>query len=184
MWKLWCCGAILPLVRGKKKSFQLNARAFSIIHSNNEKYWTWVRQSNSSFTEVAELLQVWWLEVHARINFENLSTETEYAVYLIFKTTPSSYGLDTIQEASVSVGSLSRKKFVCSKPSDETSLFTQIGLPVNRPDGWMELELGQFNCDHGTSDQEVVVGFKETNDNNEKSGLIIAGIELRPIQTV
>jgi Phloem protein 2 len=53
---------------------------------------------------------------------------------------------------------------------------------VKRLDGWMELELGHIYCDDGTRDTEVAVSLMETDDENEKGGLIVAGIEVRPIE--
>jgi Phloem protein 2 len=131
---------------------------------------------------VAELLKVWWLEITARIRFDELLPETNYAAHLIFKTTPNSRGLDAFQVAMVSSGSLQWKKVVCLKPRVMRSRNKTIGLPVKRLDGWMELELGRIYCDDGTRDTEVAVSLMETDDENEKGGLIVAGIEVRPIE--
>lgn len=129
-------------------------------------------------------MKVWWLDITARIKFGEILPETNYAAHLIFKITPNSSGLDTFQEAFVSVGSLQWKKVVCLKPRLARSSNKCIGWPVERSDGWMELELelGQFYCDNGTGtgNQEVVVSLKDTDDDNKKCGLIVAGIELRP----
>lgn len=132
------------------------------------------------FTEAAELLQVTWFEIKGTLKWEQLSVETNYAAHLIFKTTQNSTGLDTFQEASVSVGSLQRKKVVSINPRLVRPRDKCIGLPIKRWDGWMEMELGQFYCDGGTG--EVVISFSENSHQNElKSGLIVAGIEVRPI---
>lgn len=128
---------------------------------------------------VAELLQDSCLEIKGKINCQKLLIEKSYAAYLIFKTTPESYGLDTFQEASVSVGNLQWKKVVCIKPSGARSPYKCVGSPGNLSNGWIKLELGQFFCDSSTG--EVVIIFKGTDDHNEKSGLIVAGIEVRPI---
>lgn len=58
-----------------------------------------------------------------------------------------------------------------------------IWLPLERPDEWMELhlDLGLFNCDDVTGDKKAEISIMETNDYIIKSGLIVAGMELRPI---
>ncbi|KAJ4781881.1 F-box protein PP2-B11 [Rhynchospora pubera] len=156
------------------------ARYLHIEHSNQRENWSWVRHSDQRFPEVAELLKVWWLEIKARISFSELSPETNYTAHLIYKTAESSTGLDTFQEATVSFGTLQWKKVVCLKPRVARPRNKCIGLPKERPDGWMELELGQFYCDDGTGDREVEVCLMETNDDVKKSGLTVAGLEVRP----
>lgn len=133
------------------------------------------------FTVVAELSKVWWLEIKATINFRTLSANTKYGAYLIYKTTPDSVGLHVLQEASVSVGSIQEKKNVCLKESRRAPRNRNVvGLPVEK-DGWMELELGQFECDNVTDDKKAEISIMETDGHNEKRGLIVAGIEIRPI---
>jgi Phloem protein 2 len=60
-------------------------------------------------------------------------------------------------------------------------------MPEKRGDGWMELELGRFYCDDNTRDREVDVTLFNPNSNNknkvkEKKGLIISGIDFRPVK--
>ncbi|XP_078150769.1 F-box protein PP2-B11-like [Carex rostrata] len=155
------------------------ARALEIEHSDDGNKWMWVPQQDSRFEEVVGLLKVHWLEIQETISFIRITAETTYAAYLIFKTTPNSICLDTLQEASVSVGDLQLKKDVCIKPRVPNPRNKCNAFPINRSDGWMELELGQFYCDgHGG---EVVVSLRDINIKNEKNGLIVAAIEVRPI---
>ncbi|KAJ1695710.1 hypothetical protein LUZ63_012408 [Rhynchospora breviuscula] len=155
------------------------ARSLEIEHSDKAENWIWIPQNDERFPEVLELLKVWWFDIKVRINFVLLSPETNYAAYLIFRTMAHSEGLDSFQEASVFSDGL-RSKIVCIKPRVAISPNDGIGLPVERPDGWMELELGQFYCNQ-TTNREVVVCLKETNGNIKKSGLIVAGVEVRHI---
>ncbi|KAJ1700314.1 hypothetical protein LUZ63_000093 [Rhynchospora breviuscula] len=169
-----------PNLRSKGAGKMFTARSLDIIHSDNTEYWIWVRPNDSRFTEVAELLKVWWLDIKARIKLKELLPKTKYTACLIFKTLPRSIGLDAFQEASISMGSLKQKKIVCLSPRVAVPL--NVGLPVRRSDGWMELELGQFYCDDNiNADQEVVVGLMETDNYNMKTGLIVGGLEVRPI---
>ncbi|XP_078150711.1 F-box protein PP2-B10-like [Carex rostrata] len=156
------------------------ARDLKIEHSEKYENWQWINDPRATrFTEVAELLEVWWFSIKARRCFLGLSPNTKYGVYLIFRTRQDSEGLDAIQKASVSVGRKGSTKYVCLKPPTATP--PGIGLPVKMSDGWMELELGQFECDIVTGDKDAVISIEETKTDNRKTGLIVAGIEIRPI---
>lgn len=51
---------------------------------------------------MAELLDVCWLDIRGTMPTRLLSLNTNYAAYLVFKTTENSYGLETVAKASVS----------------------------------------------------------------------------------
>lgn len=128
------------------------------------------------------LLGVRQLEIVARINLHELLPEAEryYGAHLIFKVTPDSEGLDTIQKALVYMDECQWTKDVCVNPKVLRPLNRCNIFPINRSHGWLELELGQFYCNGGMG-HKVVVTFEEIDARNRKSGLIFAGIELRPI---
>ncbi|KAJ4781880.1 F-box protein PP2-B11 [Rhynchospora pubera] len=172
---------LLNYFRSNRGSRMFIARSLYINHSNNRENWKWVRQRDLRFPEVAELSKDRSLDIKARIKLNELAPETNYSAHLIFKTTASPRHLDTCQEASVSLGTLQWKKVVCIKPRVTRSRNKSIGLPIERPDGWMELQLGQFYCDDSTGDREVEVCLMENNQDSEKSGFIVAGVEVRPI---
>ncbi|KAD7477437.1 hypothetical protein R6Q59_007208 [Mikania micrantha] len=86
-----------------KKCYMLAARDLSIIWGDTPRYWRWISVPESRFDEVAELMSVCWLEVHGRIDTSLLSTNTRYAAYLVYKSTPHTYGFE-YQPAEVSVG--------------------------------------------------------------------------------
>lgn len=50
----------------------------------------------SRFAEVAELIDVCWLEIRGRISSCMLLPGTHYAAYLVFKITPRSYGFELL----------------------------------------------------------------------------------------
>ncbi|CAM0942962.1 unnamed protein product [Alopecurus aequalis] len=54
-----------------------------------------------------------------------------------------------------------------------------VGLPVKRADGWMEVELGEFLNDGDDEDGEVSFSLMEIKGGHWKSGLIVQGIEIR-----
>ncbi|CAL9087715.1 unnamed protein product [Musa textilis] len=190
------------------KCYMLSARELFITWADTPQYWTWECLPESRFAEVAELIDVCWLEIRGKIESRMLSQKTTYAAYLIFRISDVSHGLGyPPQEASVKVGGHSSTKTVCLQPSDMLShmharrasaLFGYCvrcrrlmitaeaeeaeevdGAPQARYDDWMELELGEFYIDEG-DDGEVNISLLEMKGGDWKKGLIIEGIEIRP----
>ncbi|GKD12904.1 F-box domain, phloem protein 2-like protein, partial [Tanacetum coccineum] len=49
-----------------------------------------------------------------------------------------------------------------------------------RKDGWLEIELGEFYND-GSSEKEVKMSLREVDGVHLKGGLLVVGIEIRPV---
>ncbi|KAF8689997.1 hypothetical protein HU200_041632 [Digitaria exilis] len=192
------------------KCYMLSARSLCIIWGDTPQYWRWIPLTDSRFTEGAELRAVCWLEIRGKIPCNMLSQNSGYAVYVVFKMSDESYGLQyPLQEASVTIGESRISRQVCldgyqnegeddeeEVPQNHRSLrvpATRLGLrrrnrrvphgvvvhfPKKRDDGWMEMELGQFNSEDG-EDGEVSISLMETRGGNWKKGLIVQGIEIR-----
>lgn len=104
------------------------------------------------------------------------------------------YGLDTTPfETAVKVGNQVSQGTVCVCTHDEkkqqntdcnwtmpTKVFTgNEPIPSERNDGWLEIKLGEFFT--GEEDEEVKMSFLETKGFHLKAGLVIEGIEVRPL---
>lgn len=169
------------------KCYMVAARAMRIIWVDTPDYWRWIPREDSRFPTCAELLAVCWLDISGTITCRMLSGDTRYAAYLVFKMTDDCYGLDSpLQQASVSVGEGTSTHSVCLQGyvGDEENDISEEGLPPRlpheRPDGWMEVELGDW-YNHGGDDIEVRASVKETRfGGNWKKGLIVQGLEFRP----
>ncbi|KAG0454149.1 hypothetical protein HPP92_025453 [Vanilla planifolia] len=110
------------------KCFMLSARELFIVWGNTPHYWTWRSHPESRFLEVAELLNVCWLEIHGRIDTSILSRRTQYAAYLVFKSTERSIGLShPSQEVSVTLGAYISKSTVRLHQAEEAI------APMRRP---------------------------------------------------
>ncbi|PPD95311.1 hypothetical protein GOBAR_DD07647 [Gossypium barbadense] len=77
-----------------KKCYMLGARRLSIAWANTPRYWRWKRVPESRFSEVAELKEVWWLDVKGTIETKILSPNTTYVAYLVYKFSSSRYGFE------------------------------------------------------------------------------------------
>ncbi|CAK8572238.1 unnamed protein product [Lathyrus sativus] len=165
-----------------KICYMLGARSISIAWVHDERYWKWTTMPNSRFREVAELLDVCWLEFCGTINTIALSPNTEYAAYVVFNMFNPRRFQNSPVELSVFVdGGHSSTKIVCFDPNVEESSHNRVeGLqcPNVRSDGWLEIEMGEF-FNSGIENEEVQMKVLE-NDSYWKSGLIVEGIEVRP----
>ncbi|NP_001150180.1 ATPP2-B12 [Zea mays] len=173
------------------KSYMIAARAMAIIWVDTPDYWRWIVREDSRFSTCAELLAVCWLDISGCMPCRMLSGDTRYAAYLVFKMADDCFGLDSpLQEASVSVGEGGTStahwiRLQSYHVGDEENGVTEEGapprLPHERPDGWMEVELGDWYNHGGDDDLVVRASVKEARfGGNWKKGLIVQGLEIRP----
>ncbi|XAR52661.1 hypothetical protein NMG60_11020843 [Bertholletia excelsa] len=181
--------------RTGKKCYMLSARSLSITWSSNSLYWCWKPFARSRFGEAAELVTVSWLEIRGKLNTRLLSPRTAYAAYLIADVADRAYGLDSLpSEVSVEVGGKRRSRGSVylrrGGPSRRDSSVDTVRMRKrveaervlrDREDGWLEIELGEFYCDIDGGDEEVTMSLKEVKGEHLKGGLIVKGIEVRPI---
>ncbi|WVZ73192.1 hypothetical protein U9M48_021533 [Paspalum notatum var. saurae] len=81
--------------RSGAKCFMLSARALNIAWGDDPSCWVWAASPpGSRFPEVAELVDVCWLEISGKLSLSLLSPGTTYAAYLVFALADDSYGLE------------------------------------------------------------------------------------------
>ncbi|XP_073025987.1 putative F-box protein PP2-B2 [Primulina eburnea] len=136
--------------------------------------WKWITHPDSRFSEVAELTVVSWFGIRGCIKTEMLSFDTDYAAYLVFTTNSTTFGFDDVPaEAYVGIkGFEMKKRSVYLKGDTDTEFLTQ------REDGWMEVELGE--CFVKGGEDVIVMTLLEVKRLNQKRGLVIQGMEIRP----
>lgn len=162
----------------------LGARQLSITWGGNSLYWRWAPHIHSRFSEVAELLSVFWLDIQGRINTQILSPKTIYETYLVYKLANRSYGL-VFARTSIRFDN-ERDDFpwvecntVCIQPRKSVLNNQNVEFRRNRKDGWMEIKTGEFINDGG-DDGELETRIMEIERLHAKSGLLVEGIEFRP----
>lgn len=130
---------------------------------------------------MAELIFVWWFDITGKINITLLSDETLYAAYLVFKWNDSPYGFREPVEASLVLDGIETDDVQPSMVSLMQNPGSEEGQRAElRRDGWYEVELGHFFKRRGDMG-EIKMSLKETKRPFEKKGLILHGIEIRPI---
>jgi hypothetical protein len=137
------------------------------------------------FSEVAQLLDVCWLDIRGRIETNILSPNARYGAYLVYTLVDEGEepdydytGLDHPVKVSI--------RFENENEGNATNVYLLPDTPEEydgrhphmREDMWMEIEIGEFFTDqvHGM----VEMCLMEIENGNWKSGLVVHGIELRP----
>ncbi|XP_066345875.1 F-box protein PP2-B10-like isoform X2 [Miscanthus floridulus] len=171
------------------KCYMLSSRSVHITWGDYPLYWRRIYLPDSRFEEVAELIAVCWLDIAGNIERTELSPNTKYAAYLVFRLADESYGLDCpTQEARIATGDQVATRRLSMYPcttqaregeqggraEDEST----VSYPREREDDWMEVELGEFYNHQGDTG---VVGFSlvEHVQLHWKKGLMLEGIEIR-----
>ncbi|KAJ9703184.1 hypothetical protein PVL29_004813 [Vitis rotundifolia] len=173
--------------RSGKKCFMLAARDLTIVWGTTPEYWTWISELKSSFSEIAYLKAVYWLEIKGVIDACMLSPRTNYAAYLVFKLKEDSEGFENVVvKSSIKIGDEStiRRNYLKRgmrirrvwHRRELHSAEERIPYPTQRNDGWLEIELGEFLSEGG---EDIEVEITQL-DGHWKRGLMVEGIEIRP----
>ncbi|KAI3469952.1 hypothetical protein Pfo_026615 [Paulownia fortunei] len=149
-----------PDKRTGKNRFLLGAANLIMSSGDHlDHFWETKSHPKSRFSEVAELIDSWELDIQGWIKTKMLSPETLYAAYLVFGFT---------------------EKLLSFQRASEQASIVHFQPGNGRADGWMEIELGEFYVGLG-GNGEVQVQLLEMSGFG-KSGLIIEGIEFRPLE--
>ncbi|XP_075523736.1 F-box protein PP2-B11-like isoform X2 [Primulina tabacum] len=166
--------------RNRKICYMLGARRLYIAGGDNPIKWEWRPHADSRFSEIAELNDVWCIEIQCKIDIKMLSPRTFYAAYLVFGLRKWSRGLN--------VGNTTIR-FVCDNSEEDADKRARVvhlhttenrhgDKAVTRDDGWVEVEMGNFYLADAEQGEVEARLFEKT---TSKSGLIVEGIEFRPI---
>ncbi|URE05855.1 F-box protein [Musa troglodytarum] len=163
-----------------RKCLMVSSRELWFTWGGDNRYWTFTSDYESRFAEVAQLLQVCWLDLGGEITSTMLSPKTCYAAYFIFQLKENSEGFQSpAQEASISIGAHVSETTVILEPGRRRrTTDPTIQIPRTRDDGWMEIEMGEFPNDD--CKESVRFRFRQVTQMNWKRGLIVQGIEFRP----
>jgi len=129
---------------------------------------------------VAVLRAVCWFDISGKISTVSLSSETHYAVFLVFKMMNASgfHYHPTVISVGVCGGS-SNSKYVCLDLNVKDNCLRELQCPRVRSDGWLEIEMGEF-FNSGLKEEQLQIKVMETTSHIQKCGFVLEGIELRP----
>lgn len=152
------------------------------------RFWECGNVPGSRFSEASILKHDTSLKIRGKIAGVLLSQKTIYVAYLVFRTTRDSMGFDNPAKTRVSFGGIEMEtEYVYLQRPGVTSDSVQyllrhkqyLTFPRKRNDGWMEIKLGEFECNEG-DEGDVEMAFEQDNGLILYTGLIVEGIELRP----
>ncbi|KAL7158049.1 hypothetical protein ABFS83_02G117100 [Erythranthe nasuta] len=167
-------------------SLWIPARQLDITWMGDPRYWKWTRlPPPDEEEEVAELLDVCWLNIVGKVELKKLLLKTSYSAYLVFKLKEPSYGLTKATARVRFAGGAGNHPDgeVCSVFISKKKRPGERGIfPQPRGKRWMEIKLGEFFNDLGDCGLGHIVeaSLFEIQEPNWKSGLLVRGIELLP----
>ncbi|GJW36960.1 kinase-like domain, phloem protein 2-like protein [Tanacetum coccineum] len=150
--------------------------------SSNVKLFTSKPSASSRFQEVFELLPQQVFRINCTIKSHMLSPDTEYVCYLVFKLSEQFDGL----HCPVKVRDLLQRKteeagIIYLIPPSPWNIHDFIKIPRQRGDGLMEVEVWKFNSTHDLKNNCLPMNLRMTSYEGTMSGLIVCGLEFRPI---
>ncbi|XP_065852490.1 protein PHLOEM PROTEIN 2-LIKE A1-like [Euphorbia lathyris] len=148
--------------------FFLYARDLSITWSEDNRFWHWHNLSETSnvTVEVADLMNVCWLEVHGNFETIKLTPNVLYEVAFVLMLKDPAYGLED------------PVNFRLTLPNGNKQLHKENLL--TKPRGqWIEIPAGEFV----TSPEnvgEIEISMFEYEGGKWKKGLTLKGLTIRP----
>ncbi|XP_024984270.1 uncharacterized protein LOC112520203 [Cynara cardunculus var. scolymus] len=173
--KLW-----LSKVDGKK-CHMLPAKDV-LYDSSNDKFFNWKPSTESRFQEVIEVLPRQVFGIKCKIESQMLSPNTDYVCYLVFKLSERCRGL----HCPVKVRNLLHRKnkeigIVYFRFPSLWNILDTDRVPRRREDGWMEVNVWKFNSNDGIRHDSIPVNLKLISYEETMSGLVVCGLEIRPM---
>ncbi|KZV46308.1 hypothetical protein F511_19794 [Dorcoceras hygrometricum] len=164
--------------RSGKNCYLVGARELQISSVEDSQSWKWTTQPDSSserLLEVGELQAVLWLDIRCKIPSQILPQRKTYAAHLLFNLAKNCKGLESAKAV---------VRFINDEPEKDAEKRARVvhfePSENLRDDGWMELELGSFYVGQGENG-EVEARLFEKSWKFLKRGLIVGGIEFRPV---
>ncbi|PWA53497.1 protein kinase-like domain, Phloem protein 2-like protein [Artemisia annua] len=165
----------------EKKLLVLSAKAVLYKFSNVDLF-TSKQLAGSRFQEVIELLPQQVFHLNCMIKSQMLSQDTEYVCYLVFKLSENCQGLHCpVKVRDVLHKENNEAEFVYFITPSPLNINGITRVPKQREDGWMEIQLWKFNSTHEFKDDSLSIDMKFTSHEGTMSGLIICGLEFRPV---
>ncbi|GJV40818.1 phloem protein 2-like protein [Tanacetum coccineum] len=167
--------------RNSKKCHMLPAKAV-INKSLNAEYSKCQPSATSRFEEVVELQCHRAFSINCNIETKMLSTDTAYACYLVFQLPENSEGLKCPVKAQDLLNKNNKEStIIYLKAPGPVDLYRDKRVPENREDGWVEVRVWEFVYNNEIKDIYIPMELKLACLGGTMLGLIICGIEFRPI---
>nr|GLL44205.1 F-box protein At2g02240-like [Ipomoea trifida] len=172
-----------------KKCFTIAPRVLTFTGVNDPMHFITVHEGISRFAEIGVLhLSENLREICGRISCRMLSEEIQYASYLVYRTvlfgyfTPPVKGVCRFVENESREEAEERASLISLDARGDSHFLLGTFVPRNRPDGWLEVEIGSFfnvgrNPDNLGEVESIIFAM---GDFSMYLNIIVQGIEFRP----
>uniref|UniRef100_A0A251TQS5 Putative phloem protein 2-like protein n=2 Tax=Helianthus annuus TaxID=4232 RepID=A0A251TQS5_HELAN len=138
-------------------------------------------QSRCIFEDAAEILYYHEFRIKCDVDTRMLSSDTSYACFLVFKLSEKYRGLKFPVKARDLLPYIKQRTNIISFTAPSTVNLNNIKwIPEQREDGWMEVRVWETISDRH-NEESVPMDLKLISFEGNMSGLIISGIEFRPM---
>ncbi|GKC03175.1 phloem protein 2-like protein [Tanacetum coccineum] len=136
----------------------------------------------SRFEEVVELPRQPEFSIKCNIETQMLSPDTAYACYLLFKLPEIYMGLKCpVEGRDLLKKSNKESSIIYLIAPGPVELYRDKRVPDRREDGWMEVRVWEFVYNNEIKDNYIPMELKLACLGGTMSGLIICGVEFRPL---
>ncbi|GJW56608.1 kinase-like domain, phloem protein 2-like protein [Tanacetum coccineum] len=164
-----------------KKLLMLSAKA-ALYKFSNVNLFTSTPSALSRFEEVIELLPQRVFHINCTIKSQMLSSDTEYVCYLLFKLSENCQGMHCpVKVRDVLHQENNEAEFFYFSTPSPVNINDITRVPKQREDGWMEIQVWKFNSACEFKDDSLSMNMKFASHEATMSGLIICGLEFRPV---
>ncbi|KAJ9556486.1 hypothetical protein OSB04_011100 [Centaurea solstitialis] len=170
----------LSKVNGKK-CHMLPAKMV-IYNPSNVTLYNIKPQAQSRFAECVHILYHHELRIKCNIETQMLSLDTTYACFLVFKLSEKCRGLKCPVKARDLLPYKKERTKIISFTSPTTVNLNKIKwIPEQREDGWMEVKMWETRLDDRHNGESIPMDLKLISFEGTMFGLILCGIEFRPM---
>ncbi|GJW89845.1 kinase-like domain, phloem protein 2-like protein [Tanacetum coccineum] len=166
-----------------KKLLVLSAKA-TLYNFFKVDLFTSKPSAHSRFQEVMELLPQPVFYLKCTVKSQMLSLGTEYACYLLFKLSEENQGMHNPVKVRDILHQENKEAefFVYFMTPSKLNIHDFTRVPKQREDGWMEIQVWKFNSTHEFKDDSLSIDMKFISHEGTMSGLILRGLEFRPLR--
>lgn len=157
----------------------------SVRKASSYLRWNWKSFPDSRFRKTACNPGQ---KFHMNCKSITLSPQTTYGTYLVYKLQENHSRFESPMEVhmkDIGVDSIGCYIYLLNRyqlPVYRGRVYQKKRLPQQRKDGWMEVPIWEFQTEADITSQNITVEFEfKTCDNISLNGLLVEGIEFRPI---
>nr|XP_043609238.1 uncharacterized protein LOC122581141 isoform X2 [Erigeron canadensis] len=168
--------------KSEKICFMLSEMEAAPYKSSKEKPFHLKYSVESRFQKEIELSKRQVFGIKGKIESQVLSPDTDYMCHLVFKLSETCHGLHSpVRVRNVLQWKNKEVGLICFRPPSPWNLPDTDGSPRARDDGWMEVLAWKFNSKSALRSNHIPIYIKFITYEGTMSGLIVSGLEVRPM---